>query len=109
MQAITLYKQIHPCHCQTLVRLGYQSLINLRFDDEIDGQPKGADIKHSADQAGLTYHNLPIDGDHIHLPQVQSFAQLINDLPKPVMVFCGTGIRAKRLYQSAVVSGLLVV
>lgn len=107
MQAITLYKQIHPCQCQALSRLGYKSLINLRFDGETDGQPTGADIKHSADNAGLSYHNLPIDGEHIHLSQVQTFAKLINDLPKPIMVFCGTGSRAKRLYQCAIVSSLL--
>ena len=107
MQAITLYKQIHPCQCQALAKLGYKSLINLRFDGETDGQPTGADIKHSADQVGLIYHSLPIDGEQIHLSQVQTFATLINTLPKPVMVFCGTGSRAKRLYQSAIVSNLL--
>ncbi|MFB6348718.1 beta-lactamase hydrolase domain-containing protein [Moraxella sp. ZJ142] len=104
---ITLYKQIHPKQCQMLAKLGFKSLINLRFDAEIDGQPKNSDIADSANDAGLDYHSLPIDIDNIHLAQAQHFAQLIHQAPKPVMVFCGTGARAKRLYQSALILGLL--
>ncbi len=106
-EAITLYKQIHPCQCSTLVHLGYKSLVNLRFDDECQGQPKACDLADSAKNSGLSYQHLPIDGDNLHLDSVQAFAKLIHNLPKPVMVFCGTGSRAKRLYQSAVVSGLI--
>lgn len=104
---ITFYKQIHPKQCDGLAKLGFKSLINLRFDDEIKGQPKGYDIAQSAKNAGLSYHTLPIGIDDIHLAQAQAFADLINHAPKPVMVFCGTGSRAKRLYQCAVVSGLI--
>ncbi|MDO4700241.1 MAG: sulfur transferase domain-containing protein [Moraxella sp.] len=109
MHAITLYKQIHPCQCQTLSNLGFKSLINLRFDDECANQPKDADIHKSASQVGIHYHHLPVDGNSLHLDSVQQFARLLNELPKPVMVFCATGSRAKRLYQSAIVSGLLSV
>lgn len=107
MTNLTLYKQIHPCQCQNLAKLGYKSLVNLRFDDEVAKQPKSADLAISAKQAGLAYQHIPTDMDNIHLPQVKDFADIINQLPKPVMVFCGTGSRAKRLYQSAVVSGLI--
>lgn len=106
-QYITLYKQIHPCQCQALAKLGYKSLINLRFDDEVDNQPCTAAIAQSAKTHQLHYHHLPIDGDALHSDNVNAFAQLVHNTPKPVMVFCGTGGRAKRLYQSAVVLGLL--
>lgn len=104
---ITLYKQIYPCQCQALSELGFKSLINLRFDDEMAGQPKTAELCQSAEQVGLSYRHLPVDGESLHLETVTAFAHLLSDLPKPVMVFCGTGSRAKRLYQSAVVSGLI--
>lgn len=107
MNNITLYKQIHPCQCQTLANLGFKSLVNLRFDNECENQPNTIDIHQSAAQAGIYYQHLPIDGNSLPLDIVQQFAQLLNELPKPVMVFCGTGSRAKRLYQSAIVSGLL--
>ncbi|OOR89461.1 hypothetical protein B0181_07240 [Moraxella caviae] len=104
---ITLYKQIYPNQCQTLANLGFKSLINLRFDGESDNQPTAADLQQSAASAQLAYHHLPIDGESLHLDTVAQFAALVKDLPQPVMVFCATGGRAKRLYQSAIVSGLL--
>ncbi|MDO4896796.1 MAG: sulfur transferase domain-containing protein [Moraxella sp.] len=104
---ITPYKQIHPQQCQRLSDLGFKSLINLRFDDETDGQPTTADICHSATSVGLSYHHLPVDNDSLHLDTVERFARILKDTPKPVMVFCGTGNRAKRLYQCAIVSNLL--
>lgn len=106
--AITLYKQIHPSQCQTLANLGFKSLINLRFDDEIEHQPSHKSIQHSAEAVGICYAHLPIDGSEcVDKATVASFAQLIQELPKPVMVFCGTGARAKRLYQCALISGLI--
>lgn len=107
MTNLTLYKQIHPCQCQNLAKLGYKSLVNLRFDDEVAEQPKSADLAISAKKAELVYQHIPTDIDGIHLQQIKNFADVINKLPKPVMVFCGTGSRAKRLYQSAVVCGLI--
>lgn len=90
-----------PNPCQ----LGFKSLINLRFDDEIEHQPSHKSIQHSAEAVGICYAHLPIDGSEcVDKAKVASFARLINELPKPVMVFCGTGARAKRLYQCALIS-----
>lgn len=104
---MTPYKQIYPYQCPILAKLGFQSLINLRFDNECDNQPTSHDIAESAHKAGLIYHHFPIDGEHITPIQVQTFANLIRDLPKPTMVFCGTGTRAKRMYQNAQILGLI--
>lgn len=107
MDLITPYKQINPNHCQSLAQMGYQSLINLRADNEVPNQPSAAIIAQAATQAGLTYHHFPIVDEILQRSTVQSFAQLVNNSPKPVMIFCGTGGRAKRLYQSAKILGLL--
>lgn len=107
MQQITLYKQIYPVQCQALANLGYKSLINLRFDHESDGQPDSQSILAGASSAGISYHHLPIDGDQINAETVAQFADLLKQCAKPVMVFCHSGGRAKRLYQSALVNGLL--
>ena len=104
---ITLYKQIHPCQCTTLAKMGYKSLINLRFDDETDAQPKSAAIGDSATAAGLEYQHLPVDGEHIERSLVADFARLLQEIPKPVLVFCGTGSRAKRMYQNALIEDLI--
>lgn len=108
MDNITLYKQIHPCHCRSLANLGYKTLINLRLDDECDHQPSSQTLQAAATLAKLHYQHLPICGDDVlSLATVKQFAQLINQSQKPIMVFCGTGGRAKRLYQSAEILGLL--
>lgn len=107
MNAITLYKQIHPCQCQTLHNMGYKSLINLRFDNECDSQPCNQELANTATKAGLLYAHLPVDGECMHLETVATFAKLLKDSPKPVMVFCSTGSRAKRIYQSAKIEGLI--
>lgn len=107
MTAITLYKQIHPCQCHALHNLGYKSLINLRFDNECDNQPCSQELAQSAKTNGLSYVHLPVDGESMHLDTVQAFANALNTAPKPTMVFCGTGGRAKRIYQSAKIAGLI--
>jgi protein tyrosine phosphatase (PTP) superfamily phosphohydrolase (DUF442 family) len=38
---------------------------------------------------------------------VEQFAAFYRTMPKPILMFCGTGARAKLLYQSALMQGLL--
>lgn len=105
---ITLYKQIYPKQCKSLSQMGYKTLINLRCDGECDSQPCTQSLKKSTESLGLVWHHFPIDGETaLDTATVTAFATLINNSPKPVMVFCGTGGRAKRLYQSAKILGLL--
>lgn len=106
MTTITLYKQIYPNQCSLLAKMGFKTLINLRFDDECSTQPKNHDIASSAAVLGLSYYHLPYN-DTLNESTVQAFAQLINTAPAPIMVFCGSGSRAKRLYQSAKILGLI--
>lgn len=103
---ITLYKQIYPNQCCNIAKLGFKSLINLRFDNESEQQPSSHTLAEHASSTGIAYHHLPID-DTINLSHAQAFAEILNTTPKPVMVFCGTGFRAKRLYQSACILGLI--
>lgn len=107
MTSITLYKQIHPKQCPILANIGFKSLINLRCDDECPDQPTSYAIEQSAKACGLAYQHLPYDSENCSKAIVHDFAQAIHALPKPILVFCGTGGRAKRLYQSAKISGLV--
>lgn len=107
MTDITLYKQIYPVQCPSIARLGYKTLINLRSDNESDGQPAADDIMASAERVGVACHHFPVDFETMSESCIHRFAHLINESPSPIMVFCGTGARAKRLYQSAVVLGLI--
>lgn len=105
---ITPYKQIFPHQCTTIAEMGYRTLINLRQDGECEKQPCNEEIASSAKKSGLTYHHLPINGECVlDRKTIETFVELFNDSPKPALVFCGTGSRAKRLYQCAKISGLI--
>lgn len=106
-ESITIYKQIYPAQCTKLCELGYRSLINIRPDGEAANQPKSNTLNEAAHQAKLQYAYLPYDCERLSLDTIKKFAEYYHQLPKPIMLFCGTGNRAKLLYQSAMMQGLL--
>ena len=104
---LTIYKQIYPSQCGKLAELGYRSVLNIRPDNEVDTQPSSDALADAAKRADLTYHYLPFDDKRLSLLTVEQFAAYYHAMPKPVLMFCGTGARAKLLYQSALMQGLL--
>lgn len=104
---LTIYKQVYPAQCAKLAELGYRSLINIRPDAETDTQPASEQLQQAAAQAQLAYVYLPFDCERLSLSTIEAFAKHYHALPKPIMLFCGTGARAKLLYQSACMQGLL--
>lgn len=104
---MTPYKQIYPAQCQLLAQMGYKTLINLRFDDECPNQPTSDALALAAQNAHLNYQHFPINSDEIDNQAVQAFAELYNACQPPIMVFCNTGNRAKRLYQNAKILSLI--
>lgn len=104
---ITIYKQIYPMQCSKLAELGYRSVINIRPDDEAVSQPTSLDLATATKQANLAYQHLPFDDERLSLLTVEQFAAYYHAFPKPILMFCGTGARAKLLYQSALMQGLI--
>lgn len=104
---LTIYKQIYPIQCSKLAELGYRSVINIRPDNEADTQPSSTDLAAATKEANLTYHHLPFDDERLSMVTVEQFAAFYHAVPKPILMFCGTGARAKLLYQSALMQGLL--
>ncbi|WP_352337011.1 sulfur transferase domain-containing protein [Psychrobacter sp. 16-MNA-CIBAN-0192] len=104
---LTIYKQIHPTQCAKIAELGYRSVINVRPDDEHVSQPRSTDLAVATKEANLTYHHLPFDDERLSMVTVEQFAAFYHAIPKPILMFCGTGARAKLLYQSALMQGLL--
>ena len=86
-----------------LARLGFKSVINNRPDFEHGpDQPANAAIEAAALAAGLQYRFLPVDGGWQSPEQIAAMAQLLQELPMPVLAFCRSGARSTRLYQQAV-------
>jgi len=94
--------QLQPTDMAELARLGFRSVINNRPDFEHGpDQPSSADIAQAAAAAGLTYRHLPVNGAYQSPEEIAAFAQLMAELPKPVLAFCRSGARSGRLYAQA--------
>ncbi len=79
---------------------GFKAVINNRPDGEGGAaQPTSAAIASAATSAGLEYAHLPVVAGKITAAEVETFARLLERLPKPILAFCRTGNRAASLYK----------
>ncbi len=81
---------------------GFRSVVNNRPDFEHGpDQPTNAQIAAAAQAAGLEYRHLPVDGGFQSPQQIAEFARLLEELPRPLLLFCRSGARSARLYLAA--------
>lgn len=94
--------QLTPDAMAEAARAGFKSVVNNRPDFEHGpGQPTSAEIEAAATAAGLQYRHLPVDGGYQSPEEVAAFAQLLAELPRPLLAFCRSGARSTRLYMLA--------
>ncbi len=81
---------------------GFRSVVNNRPDHEHGpGQPTNAEIEAAARALGLEYRHLPVDGGWQSPEQIAAFAELLAELPRPLLAFCRSGARSTRLFMAA--------
>lgn len=98
--------QLAPEHMAELARLGFRSVVNNRPDFEHGpDQPPQADIEAAAQAAGLEYRFLPVSGGFQTPEQVAAMAELLGNLPRPLLMFCRSGSRSANLYAQACALG----
>ncbi|MGD9946141.1 MAG: TIGR01244 family sulfur transferase [Burkholderiaceae bacterium] len=94
--------QLAPADMDAVARAGFRSVINNRPDGEGGpGQPHSDDIRQAAEALGLVYVYQPVDSANIRPQDVAEFGQLLAKLPPPVLAFCRSGARSRRLHDSA--------
>jgi uncharacterized protein (TIGR01244 family) len=94
--------QLDPGAMAEAARAGFKSVVNNRPDFEGGpGQPMNAAIEAAARAAGLEYRFLPVESAYQTPEEVAAFARLMDELPRPVLLFCRSGARSARLYQQA--------
>jgi len=92
--------QITPADLAEIAAAGYRSVICNRPDGEGGpSQPASAHIREAAKQLGLQFAYLPVTPGKIGPDDVARFAQLLDDMPAPVLAYCRTGNRATNLWQ----------
>ena len=81
---------------------GFLSIINNRPDFEAGpDQPTSATLEAAARAAGLHYAHLPVAPGMQTAAEIARFAELLNELPQPILAFCRSGTRSGKLYRAA--------
>lgn len=94
--------QLTPEAMAEAAAAGFRSVVNNRPDYEHGPQqPSSAQIEAAAQAAGLTYRHLPVDGGWQSPEEIAAFAQLLHELPRPLLAFCRSGARSTRLFLAA--------
>ena len=94
--------QLAPESMAEVARAGFRSVVNNRPDFEHGpDQPTNASIEAAAEAAGLEYRFLPVSGGFQTPEQIAAFAQLLDELPRPLLAFCRSGARSTHLYMQA--------
>jgi len=94
--------QLGPEAMAEAARAGFRAVVNNRPDfEEGPHQPTSAQIAAAAQAAGVEYRFLPVDGAYQSPSEIAAMAALLEDLPRPLLMFCRSGARSARLFQAA--------
>jgi uncharacterized protein (TIGR01244 family) len=94
--------QLTPEAMAEAAAMGFKSVVNNRPDFEHGpDQPTSAAIEAAAKAAGMAYRHLPVAGGYQSPEEIAAFAQLLEELPRPLLVFCRSGARSTRLFVQA--------
>ena len=93
---------ISPADMSGIAAAGYVAVVNNRPDGEaMFGQPRTADLKAAAEQAGLTFLDLPFAGPNLQPDQVRAFRDLLASRDGKIVAFCKSGMRSALLWGAA--------
>jgi uncharacterized protein (TIGR01244 family) len=94
--------QLEPAAMAWAAQAGFRSVINNRPDFEGGpDQPTSAAMEAAAVAAGLRYVHLPVAPSFQSETQIARFAELLAELPRPILAFCRSGARSSKLFQAA--------
>ncbi|HET8693453.1 MAG: TIGR01244 family phosphatase [Burkholderiales bacterium] len=95
--------QLTPEAMAAAAEAGFKAVMNNRPDFEGGAdQPTSATIEAAALAAGLAYAHLPVQGGYQSPEEIARCAELLNSLPRPLLMFCRSGARSTKLYQQAI-------
>lgn len=94
-------EQIAPQEVAAIASAGFKSIICNRPDDEGPGQPSFRSVAEAAERAGLQARHLPVISGQMSQAHVDAMAQLLKELPQPVLAYCRSGARSSTLWQAA--------
>ncbi|MEM9839397.1 MAG: TIGR01244 family sulfur transferase [Pseudomonadota bacterium] len=89
---ITASGQITPADVAAINADGFTTVITVRPDGEMPGQPTADEIRAATEEAGLTHHFMPMTpGVPPSVEDAKAFAAAMEN--GPVFAYCGAGPR----------------
>src|SRR5215510_5919157 len=96
---VAIAGQLLPQDMKEVASAGFVAVVNNRPDGEaMFGQPRTADLKKAAEDAGLVFLDLPFSGPRATADQVRAFADLLAERPGRVVAYCKSGLRSSLLW-----------
>lgn len=90
-EQLTVAGQVTPEQLQQAAEEGYKSVLNLRSPDE---EGFLSDEQQLAVALGFHYVNIPVKPSEINDELTGIVLQQIDELPKPALIHCASGMRA---------------
>ncbi|MCF4097974.1 TIGR01244 family sulfur transferase [Maritalea mediterranea] len=91
--------QVGFADLQILADHGIKSLICARPDDEEGNQPRFSHLQQEAEKVGIKAAHVPIKPGQACGDDVDKFAKAYDELPKPILGYCRSGMRAHALWE----------
>jgi uncharacterized protein (TIGR01244 family) len=98
-ERVAVSGQLTPSDMKDVAAAGYKVVVNNRPDREaLFGQPRTAELKDAAEQAGLLFLDLPFAGPNAQPEQVRAFRDMLANQEGKVLAFCKSGMRSALLW-----------
>lgn len=76
----------------------FRTLLSNRPRGESEDQPDHGLLKAKAESLGMIWHEVPVKPGEYFQADINLFAQILNEIPSPILGFCRTGTRAAYLW-----------
>ncbi len=95
---LSVAPQITTTDMRAIADAGFRAVICNRPDGESADQPVYDELARAAQAHGLEIRHLPAESGKVTDEQGRAFGRLMNELPKPVLAFCRTGMRSTTMW-----------
>lgn len=98
---ISVADQITVSDVEAIAQRGFKSLICNRPDGEGPDQPGYKEIESAAKNFGLEARYLPAETGKVTDEQGREFEKLMEEMPKPILAYCRSGMRSTTMWALA--------
>ncbi len=90
--------QLKPGDLNRLKARGMTAIVDLRPDGEAPDQPTSQSMAQAARDLGMDFAYVPVPHGDIPDDAVKALADVLNTIPRPVVLYCRSGSRAARAW-----------